>query len=155
MITKIKEWAKDIKLTGVSTSFIGISWENIGEQNKEDILRELYLIRSKISKFYFSYDDSRLKFDDEEELRDAYFLKALQVYDEIAEFVLSSKFFVTLPIDNREMFLNVFDFVSMQEAYMENDEDYYMEPEDIQFMIEDLLTLFSTIEIKIAELNNV
>lgn len=157
MINKIKELGKgiitDYRVTGLSTAFFGISWEKINKTDKQDVMRELYLIRRKLSHFYFSYQDNLIRLE-EDELLEAYFLKAFQVYDEIAESVLGSKFFVQLPIEKRQQFLNVFDNVAYYDVCMENDTNYYMEQEDIQEMINDLLNVFIKIDDEINKIES-
>lgn len=144
----------NIKVTGLSTPFGGISWENIDQESQAlEILKDLYLIRRKLSIFYFSYDNDIVIFD-EDEIVKRYFVKALNTNNEIAEIVFNSNFLVSLSRNDRNELIHVFDYVAYLEALMETDEDFYVEGEDQISIINDLITLFETIDEKINELNN-
>lgn len=157
MIKKLIDYGKEIKanyrLTGISTSFFGVSWENVNGTDKQDILRELYVIRRKLSQFYFSYQESLARLE-EDDLISTFLFKVIQFNNELADIVLSSKYFVQLPIEKRSEMLYAFDYVMLQEVSIENDEDYEISDDDIQSMIEDLLNLFLEIDKEIHTLNN-
>lgn len=160
MIKKLIDYGKEIKenyrVTGISTAFGGISWENINRTDNQDVLRELYLIRRKLSPFCFSYQESlsRLEEDEIDDLVSNFLPKVIQFQNELAEIILSSKFFVQLPIEKRNELLDVFDYAKIQEVNMIDDEDYYLDHDDIQYMIDDLLNLFLEINKEIHNLNN-
>lgn len=155
IVETVKGVFKNYELTGLSTSFIGLSWEKVNSGDKEKALGELYLIRRRLSEFYFSYEDNfNRSAGGEDELLQEYFPKALEVHKDIAELVLNSKFFVQLPIEERNKFLSLFDDVTKKQVRMEYDILEVIEDEDIQTMVDDLLNLFEKIDEEITRLDN-
>ena len=124
-----------------------------GDDVKQEVLRELFILRNSLSKFYFRYDainDNLINFQPDEEEREfdiakRLFEKVFDIYAEIATFIFGSKYFVLLGTEERNMVIDVFDYVLHEKVMMEENEDYFLDPEEQLSLVLELKKLFEDI----------
>lgn len=148
-----------LKFTGISTPIVGVSWEYQDSLNeKREVLRELYSIRNKLVRFYFTYENDLEMNGDiqlEGDTLTKYYGLIINLYNEVGELLFNSKYFVLLPSMNRQQIINSFDYVIQQDEFLEADpgNNSIDGEEDVMPMITDLMKLFNQIENAINEIN--
>ncbi|MEK4472709.1 hypothetical protein NSQ91_05800 [Paenibacillus sp. FSL R7-0048] len=128
---EIKEWSLSF---GALSATIG----KRSDEYKEDILRELFVIRHILSNFCFRYDAlqdhlGNIMDDDNERLAhiaNELFDKVFVTYEEVSKEILGSKYFVLLEKEQRNNLLEGFNYITSEKVSMEQIVDYDLDPDE-------------------------
>lgn len=120
---------------------------------KQEVLRELFIIRNSLSDLYFRYDaidEILINFvpDDEEriyKIANRLFGKVFGVYAQISAIIFGSKYFVLLEVEERSKVIDIFDYVLFEKAMMEENKDYFLDPDEQVSLVFELKKLFEDI----------
>lgn len=127
--------------------------EKQSNEVKQEVLRELFVIRHILSDFYFRYealnnDLINLEPNDEDRLyviSNKLFPRVFQVYSEISTALLGSKYFILMEAEERNSVLNVLDYITSERVSMEEIEDYALDPDEQVALLLDLNKLFDQV----------
>lgn len=147
-----------IRFTGISTPFFGVSWQyNDGFAEKQDVLRELYFMRNKLVRLYYSYKaDTQFMNGDmlKDKILEYYYIHVVELYGSIGDLLFGSKYFVLLPIENRDKLIQEFDYIVEEDAcFIADKGNYSISIEEVIYKINDLVELFNLIEEEVKKVN--
>ncbi|WML52225.1 hypothetical protein RCG17_22990 [Neobacillus sp. PS3-12] len=158
MTTLMKKIKKKIpvKIQSASISYLGMSLElGLKKKISHEHLRELYVIRNTLSYFYFLYQHKyeliENPFDDEQNNLIDLAKEVFSTYKKLADVLLGSEYFSLIEFNIRDRILQSFDYVNIQDAYLDAHPDNDLSEEKIIPMVEGLLTMFEEITEAIQE----
>jgi len=146
---------KSIRVEKTSINFPGISLE-LGMKQKEQItpqyLRELYKIHYTLSRFYFLYQGRQMHFEEPDELILSMNDEAIVTYRKLSDDLLDSEYFLILTSEERTKIRESFDYVNMWDTYLDASDQNYVEADDIEPYVLELLNLYEKITKQIEDI---
>jgi hypothetical protein len=147
---------KKFEVQQLSLSFGGLG-VTLGKKNnelKQEILRELFVIRHILSDFYFRYeawDDYLINEEQDDEIRleriaHNLFGNVFNIYLDLSKIILGSKYFVLLTKEKRNTISEIFDYITSERVSMEELEDHYLDPSEQVELVNGLNSLFLQID---------
>ncbi|MGM0805752.1 MAG: hypothetical protein ACQET8_13485 [Bacillota bacterium] len=159
-MNRIIEKFKSIRIQKTSINFLGMSFE-LGLADKKKLstnhLKELYKIRSTLSRFYFLYQHKaeQIIYSGEEDMNSLIIgmhQSAVNVYKDLSNDLLASEYFLLLNHEQRNSILESFDYVTITDTYLEADDDNDVSEEEVAPIVEGLLKLYEDITLIIEDL---
>ncbi|MFD1736842.1 hypothetical protein ACFSCX_09710 [Bacillus salitolerans] len=169
-MSRIIDTFKRIRLQKTSINVMGVQLELGMEQSKAmapEHLKELYVIRNILSPFSYRYENMKLQLEEEleEDVIDQEMLRnhlivplrqeAVNSYNAVASTLLGSEAFLLMEDVYREAIIAAFEYVHHFESIsiiaFHNDEELDYNEEEIEPMVEGVLTIIKVVDYYIAE----
>lgn len=157
---------KKLKFNSATIGFAGISVE-LGVKEEKEItpehLKELYVIRKILSRFYFLYqvkEERQWMYETEDadnQLIIGLHQDAINTYKQLADVLIESKYFMLLNSEQRDNVLETFDYITITEERLnlelEAGNFCIVDEEEITPLVDGLLNLFEEVskEIKVLQ----
>ncbi|REK71318.1 hypothetical protein [Paenibacillus paeoniae] len=125
--------------------------ENQSDETKQEVLRELFVIRHSLSEFYYRYksiENTNWDLDEDEmksEIAERLFSRVFDLYEKISKDILGSKYFVLMRNEQRKQIIEAFDYVISEKVSLEEDSDYPFDEDEEYAFISQLIELFEEV----------